>query len=157
MINVLFVCTGNICRSPTAEGVFRSMVAAEGLAGRIAADSAGTHNYHVGEPPDSRSMEAALRRGIDMADLRARKVGSADFERFDLILAMDRSHHDILSRLCPKGREDRLALFMAFAPDWGLQDVPDPYYGGDDGFERVLDMIEDGSRGVLRLLRARLG
>jgi protein-tyrosine phosphatase len=157
MINVLFVCTGNICRSPTAEGVFRAMVAAEGLADRIAADSAGTHNYHVGEPPDSRSMEAALRRGIDMADLRARKVAPADFERFDLILAMDRSHHDILSRLCPQGREDRLALFMAFAPDWGLQDVPDPYYGGVDGFERVLDMIEDGSRGVLRLLRARLG
>jgi protein-tyrosine phosphatase len=156
MIKVLFVCTGNICRSPTAEGVFRAVVASAGLAGRIGADSAGTHGYHVGEPPDARSMAAARKRGIAMDDLRARKVSVSDFEAFDLVLAMDRSHHDILSRLCPKGREDRLTLFMDFAPDWNIKDVPDPYYGGADGFERVLDMIEDGSRALLTHLKDRL-
>ncbi|MBF0324777.1 MAG: low molecular weight phosphotyrosine protein phosphatase [Alphaproteobacteria bacterium] len=156
MIKVLFVCTGNICRSPTAEGVFRALVAAEGLVDRIGWDSAGTHGYHVGEPPDQRSTAAAARRGIAMADLRARKVAAADFDEFDLVLAMDRSHHDILARLCPKGREERLALFMDFAPAWGIKDVPDPYYGGADGFERVLDMIEAGARGVLVHLRERL-
>lgn len=155
-MKVLFVCTGNICRSPTAEGVFRALVTAEGLDDRIGTDSAGTHGYHVGEPPDQRSTAAARRRGIPLDDLRARKVSAADFEHFDLVLAMDRGHHDILSRLCPKGREQRLALFMDFAPDWGIKDVPDPYYGGSDGFERVLDMIEDGARGVLHHLKARL-
>jgi protein-tyrosine phosphatase len=156
MIKVLFVCTGNICRSPTAEGVFRAMVAAEGLDDRIGSDSAGTHGYHVGEPPDQRSTAAAKRRGVAMDDLRARKVSAADFDEFDLVLAMDRGHHDILARLCPKGREGRLALFMDFAPSWGIKDVPDPYYGGADGFERVLDMIEAGAGGVLGHLRERL-
>jgi protein-tyrosine phosphatase len=156
MIKVLFVCTGNICRSPTAEGVFRALVAAEGLGDRIATDSAGTHGYHIGAPPDQRSSAAARRRGVVLDDLRARKVSVADFDEFDLVLAMDRSHHDILARLCPKGREGRLALFMDFAPGWGIKDVPDPYYGGADGFERVLDMIEAGAHGVLTRLRERL-
>lgn len=153
MIKVLFVCTGNICRSPTAEGVFRALAAAEGLAGHVATDSAGTHAYHVGEPPDGRSTAAALRRGIDLSDLRARKVRAGDYAEFDLVLAMDRGHADILRRQCPIDLADRVKLFLDFAPDLGIQDVPDPYYGGGDGFERVLDMIEAGSAGLLSHIR----
>jgi protein-tyrosine phosphatase len=156
MIKVLFVCTGNICRSPTAEGVFRALVAAAGLADRIATDSAGTHAYHVGEPPDLRSAATAARRGIVLDDLRARKVRGGDFDEFDLVLAMDRGHLQSLRQLCPKGREDRVRLFMDFAPALGIKDVPDPYYGGGDGFERVLDMIEAASQGILDHLRERL-
>lgn len=153
MIKVLFVCTGNICRSPTAEGVFRALVAAEGLAGHIATDSAGTHSYHVGEPPDGRSTAAARARGIDLSDLRARKVRPGDYDEFDLVLAMDRGHADILRRQCPPQRAERVRLFLDFAPDLGIKDVPDPYYGGGDGFERVLDMVEAGARGVLEHIR----
>lgn len=156
MIKVLFVCTGNICRSPTAEGVFRALVEAEGLAGRIATDSAGTHGYHVGEAPDGRSAAAALRRGVDLSDLRARKVRPGDFSDFDLVLAMDRGHADILRRQCPPDLAGRVRLFLDFAPDLGIKDVPDPYYGGGDGFERVLDMVEAGARGVLEHIRAKL-
>lgn len=157
MIKVLFVCTGNICRSPTAEGVFRALVEDEGLAGRIAIDSAGTHAYHVGEPPDRRSTEAARRRGVELKELRARQLRKGDFAEFDLLLAMDRSHMDLMRRACPPDLADRLALFLSFAPQLGLADVPDPYYGGGDGFERVLDMIEAGSAGLLAHLRGRLG
>lgn len=156
MIKILFVCTGNICRSPTAEGVFRALVAAEGLDGRVTTDSAGTHAYHLGEPPDRRSAAAALKRGIDLSGLRARKVRPADFDDFDLVLAMDRSHADILRQMCPPDRGERVQLFLDFAPELGIKDVPDPYYGEGDGFERVLDMIEAGSRGVLAHLRPRL-
>lgn len=156
MINVLFVCTGNICRSPTAEGVFRALVAAQGLSGRVGVDSAGTHAYHVGEPPDRRSTAAARKRGIELSDLRARKVRPADFDDFDLVLAMDRGHADILRKLCPPARADRVRLFLDFAPELGAKDVPDPYYGGGDGFERVLDMIEAGAAGLLAQIRTRL-
>lgn len=149
MIKVLFVCTGNICRSPTAEGVFRALVAAEGLSAQVMTDSAGTHAYHVGEPPDQRSAATARKRGIDLADLRARKLRPADFAEFDLLLAMDRSHLQTLNQLCPEGAQDRVRLFLSFAPHLGLRDVPDPYYGAGDGFERVFDMIEAGARGVL--------
>jgi protein-tyrosine phosphatase len=157
MVKVLFVCTGNICRSPTAEGVFRALVDAEGLAGRIGVDSAGTHAYHVGEPPDRRSTEAARRRGFELKDLRARALRKGDFDEFDLLLAMDRSHLDLMTRACPEGRRERLALFLSFAPQLGAEDVPDPYYGGADGFERVLDMIEAGAAGLLAHVRTRLG
>jgi protein-tyrosine phosphatase len=153
VVKVLFVCTGNICRSPTAEGVFRALVEREGLADRIDVDSAGTHSYHVGEPPDGRSSAAALKRGVDLSTQRARKVRGSDFDEFDLVLAMDRGHHDILRRMVPKGREDRVRLFLDFAPQLGAKDVPDPYYGAGDGFERVLDMIEAGSAGVLDHIR----
>jgi protein-tyrosine phosphatase len=153
VIQVLFVCTGNICRSPTAEGVFRALVEREGLSDAISVDSAGTQGYHVGEPPDVRSCAAAKRRGIVLETQRARQVSRSDFERFDLILAMDHSHHDQLSRLCPPGREDRLAMFLSFAPDLGFLDVPDPYYGAGDGFERVLNMVEAGSAGLLEHIR----
>lgn len=156
MVKVLFVCTGNICRSPTADGVFRALVAAEGLAGRIGVDSAGTHAYHVGEPPDRRSAAAARRRGYELEDLRARQLTKEDFEAFDLLLAMDRGHLDLMARVCPPDRRDRLALFLSFAPQLGLQDVPDPYYGQGDGFERVLDMIEAGSVGLLAHIRERM-
>ena len=156
MIKVLFVCTGNICRSPTAHGVFRTLVARAGLAGRIAVDSAGTHAYHVGEPPDRRSTEAAGRRGFELGDLRARQVAKADFAAFDLILAMDRGHLGLLLGQCPPERRDALALFLSFAPQTSPLDVPDPYYGGSDGFERVLDMIEAGSAGLLEHIRATL-
>lgn len=153
MIKVLFVCTGNICRSPTAEGVFRALVEREGLDHAIGVDSAGTHGYHVGEPPDARSCQAASRRGIELSGLRARKVKASDFNEFDVVLAMDRGHHQILKQLCPNGREERLFLFMDFAPHWGIRDVPDPYYGGGDGFEKVLDMIEHGSTALLEHIR----
>ncbi len=150
VVRVLFVCTGNICRSPTAEGVFRALVARHGLEGEIGADSAGTHGYHVGEAPDPRSCAAARARGVVLDDLRARQVSPADFSAFDLVLAMDRGHHAHLARLCPPGREERLRLFLDFAPHLGVRDVPDPYYGGPDGFERVLDLIEAGCEGLLR-------
>jgi protein-tyrosine phosphatase len=153
MVRVLFVCLGNICRSPSAEGVFRALVEREGLAGCIEADSAGTHDYHIGAPPDGRAQEAACRRGIDISELRGRKVTAADFRHFDYVLAMDRSNHRHLQRLCPKGEERRLRLFLDFAPDLGLTDVPDPYYGGEQGFEAVLDLIEAGARGLLRHIR----
>ncbi|RAU23504.1 phosphotyrosine protein phosphatase [Paramagnetospirillum kuznetsovii] len=156
MVKVLFVCTGNICRSPTAHGVFRALVAREGLGAAIQVDSAGTHAYHVGEPPDRRSMEAAKRRGVDLSDLRARQVVKADYDRFDLLLAMDRGHFGLLLGKCPPVRQDALALFLSFAPQLNILDVPDPYYGPGDGFERVLDMIEAGSVGLLQHIRETL-
>lgn len=153
MIKVLFVCTGNICRSPTAEGVFRHMVEKEGLKDALSADSAGTHGYHVGEPPDPRTVEAAATRGFDLSALRARKVSVADFRTFDLILAMDRSHYSHLEAMRPKDATARLELFLAYHPDTALEDVPDPYYGGREGFARVLDMIENTTRALLTQLR----
>jgi len=152
MIKVLFVCTGNICRSPTAEGVLRHFIAAEGLTGMIEADSAGTHGYHVGEPPDPRTIEAAAARGFDLTPLRARKVVRADFERFDLILAMDRGHLAHLEALRPVGARAAVKLFLSYHPGESgesLADVPDPYYGGPAGFEEVLDLVERTSRAFL--------
>ncbi len=151
---VLFVCTGNICRSPTAEGVFRALLEANGLAEEVAVDSAGTGSWHVGEPPDARAREAALRRGIDIADQRARQVQVEDFDRFDLVLAMDEGHYQQLQRLCPDNQRHRLRLLLDFAPALGTRDVPDPYYGGPDGFETVLDMIEAAGAGLLAEIRA---
>ncbi|MGE5547400.1 MAG: low molecular weight protein-tyrosine-phosphatase [Solirubrobacterales bacterium] len=157
MIKVLFVCTGNICRSPTAEGVFRAMVEKAGLQAGIHVDSAGTHGYHVGESPDERSCAAAARRGYDLTAQRARRVKAADFDEFDLVLAMDRGHHQALAAMCPPERRDRLHLFMDFAPQFGAKDVPDPYYGGGKGFDLVLDMIEAGSAAILDHIRTRAG
>ncbi|HSR55523.1 MAG TPA: low molecular weight protein-tyrosine-phosphatase [Alphaproteobacteria bacterium] len=157
MIRVLFVCMGNICRSPTAQGVFESLLAEAGLAHAIEADSAGTHGYHVGKPPDARATEAAAQRGIDLSGLRARRVVAADFHAFDLVLAMDRDNFRDLARIAPEGRADRLRLFLDYAPETGALEVPDPYYGGADGFERVLDLIEAASRGLLAELRAAVG
>jgi len=153
--SVVFVCTGNICRSPTAEGVFRKLVEDAGLSGGIVVDSAATHAYHVGEPPDRRTQAAAARRGYDLSRLRARKFEAADFQRFDLVLAMDHDNQLILSRLAQPDAGQRLGMMMDYASRFHESEVPDPYYGGKDGFERVLDMIEDASQGLLRAIRQR--
>lgn len=153
MIRVLFVCMGNICRSPTAEGIFRTQVREAGLSQRIATDSAGTHGYHIGEPPDHRAIEAAARRGIDITDLRARRIEADDFRRFDLVLAMDQENLAQLHRLCPRDAVARPRLFLDFAPHLPARDVPDPYYGGVDGFEHVLDLVGEASRGLLDHIR----
>lgn len=154
-MKVLFVCLGNICRSPSAEAVFREIAAREAPELHIEVDSAGTAGYHVGDPPDARSQEAARRRGYDMSPLRARVVEPEDFERFDLILAMDRSNLAILQRRAPVFARERVQLFLEFAPDSGVTEVPDPYYGGASGFEEVLDLVEAASRGLLTHLRTR--
>ncbi len=153
MTRVLFVCTGNICRSPTAEGVFRGQVESAGLAESIEIDSAGTASWHVGKSPDSRSRETARRRGIDIDHLRGRQVDFGDFEYFDYILAMDQDNLHELRRVGPVEHHGKLRLLMEFAPDFGLAEVPDPYYGGDSGFDRVFDMIDAASRGLLEEIR----
>lgn len=140
-----------------AEGVFRRLVADAGLAERVEIDSAGTHDYHVGDPPDPRAHRAAGRRGYDLSALRGRQVGRDDFSGFDLVLAMDEMNLRLLRRLCPPQYAHKLRMFMEFAGDTVALDVPDPYYGGPDGFERVLDMIERAGRGLLDHLRSRLG
>jgi protein-tyrosine phosphatase len=152
-VRVLFICMGNICRSPTAEAVFREVVRLEGQGVDVLVDSAGTHAYHVGEPPDSRAIAAARRRGLRMEDLRARVVSRDDFLRFDYLLAMDRQNLEHLERLAPAGHSARVQLFLDYAPAAGLSEVPDPYYGGETGFEQVLDLIEAASRGLLSTLR----
>lgn len=146
---VLFVCMGNICRSPTAEGVFRHITKQRNFSDIIETDSAGTHAYHVGDPPDRRAQAAALDRGIDISDLRARRVCPEDYEQFDLILAMDRDNHEILVGQSPQDKTDRIKLFLDYAKDVAESEVPDPYYGGPRGFERVFDMIESASEGLL--------
>ena len=153
MVKVLFVCTGNICRSPVAEGLLRALAAEAGLAKAIEVDSAGTHDYEVGDPPDPRSIASAKRRGIDIADQRARQIDPSDFEEFDLIIALDRGHRTILRKLAPLAARDRIRLLMEFSPGES-PDVPDPYYGGLDGFDPVHDQIERGVRGLLAHLRA---
>jgi len=152
-VSVLFVCMGNICRSPTAQGVFENLVENEGLSGRIHIDSAGTHAYHVGEGPDSRALQAALRRGVDLSTQRARRVAEVDFQRFDLVLAMDRDNYSDLLAVCPTEQAGKLRLFLEFAPEAGTREVPDPYYGGGTGFERVLDLVELAALGLLAELR----
>ena len=144
-MKVLFVCTGNICRSPTAEGIFKEMARREGL--RVHVESAGTHDYHVGEPPDERAQHHAKRRGYDLSQQRARHVAKDDFEAFDLIVAMDRGHLRLLQRACPPQHREKLRLLLAD------RDVPDPYYGGPDGFEQVLDLVEAACRDLLAEIR----
>jgi len=156
MVRVLFVCMGNICRSPTAEGVFRQLLHERGLADRIDVDSAGTHAYHVGEPPDPRAQAAARRRGIELAGQRARQVVVADFTTFDHILAMDRDNLALLEAHCPDAQRHKLGLLLDYAPDAGRRDVPDPYYGGGRGFEEVLDLVTDAGQGLLDALVPRL-
>ena len=156
MIKVLFVCTGNICRSPTAEGVFKHFVAQAGLEDRIVTDSAGTGDYHIGEAPDPRSQSAALARGYDISPLCARQVRVRDFGEFDYILAMDETHVRQLKRLSPPEHAGRVRLFMEFAGQGAPREVPDPYYGGARGFEHVLDLVEQASRGLLDHLRQRI-
>lgn len=153
MIRVLFVCMGNICRSPTAEGVFEALVEREQLTTKIQIDSAGTHAYHIGEPPDARAQQAAQRRGVDLSQQRARRVRHEDFLEFDYVVAMDQSNYEDLRELCHPDYASRLRLFLDFAPQAKERDVPDPYYGGVRGFERALDLIEQASIGLLAEIR----
>jgi protein-tyrosine phosphatase len=155
MVRVLFVCMGNICRSPTAQGVFAQLVESQGLTSLIQIDSAGTHAYHVGEPPDVRATQAAKKRNIELGSQRARRVTGDDFLDFDYVLAMDRSNYDDLISLCPPEHQSKLYLFLEFATGLAEDEVPDPYYGGITGFERVLDMIEQASQGLLAEIRQR--
>ena len=154
-IKVLFVCMGNICRSPTAEAVLRHYVENAGLSERILIDSAGTHDYHIGDPPDSRAQRAAQQRGYDMSKLRGRQVEEGDFRRFDYVLAMDKANLGILKRIAPPGSDTRAKLFLEYAHHHAEREVPDPCYGGADGFERVLDMVEDAAQGLLQEISQR--
>lgn len=151
---VIFVCTGNICRSPTAEGVARGLAATHGVDHLFEFDSAATHGYHVGKPPDPRTIAAARRRGYDLAPLRARRVTEFDFIRFDYVLAMDRGHLELLQRACPQPHQKKLGLFLEFGRRFEEDEVPDPYYGGVQGFEHVLDVIEDAATGLILKLSA---
>jgi len=152
-LSVLFVCMGNICRSPTAEGVFQKLVHEEGLTEWFEIDSAGTHAYHVGNPPDDRAQQAALARGINLSKLRARQVSHADFEAFDHILVMDRQNYDTLMFVCPRSHSHKVKMFLDFVPGLKNAEVPDPYYGGDKGFEQVLDLVERAAVGFLNSVR----
>ncbi|MDP2135704.1 MAG: low molecular weight protein-tyrosine-phosphatase [Sulfuritalea sp.] len=152
---ILFVCTGNICRSPTAEGVARGLAQKLGFDEYFEFDSAGTHGYHVGDPPDPRTLAAALRRGYDLAPLRARRVTDYDFIRFDHVIAMGRDHLEWLRRACPPVYHDKLALLLEFSERFEEDEVPDPYYGGADGFEQVLDLVEDAAQQLIRELAAK--
>ena len=149
MVSVLSVCTGNICRSPTAEGVFRAQVEEVNLTEAFLIDSAGTHDYHVGRPPDARAQHAAMGRGIDIGWQRARHVEKTDFEAFDYILAMDQYNIDCLSEICPLELTERMHLLLDFA-DNPEAEVPDPYHGGSDGFDLAYDLIEEASAGFLK-------
>lgn len=149
MKRILFVCTGNICRSPTAEAVLRHH--ATGM--NIEIDSAGTHGYHIGDMPDPRTIARAKMRGYDLTALRARKVTREDFNTYDLILAMDRSHHEALIAMAPPGSSAEIVLFMEYAPASGYDEVPDPYYGETEDFDIVLDLVEQGVTGLIGTLR----
>jgi protein-tyrosine phosphatase len=151
-VKILFVCLGNICRSPTAEGVLRAIAARDFPELKIEVDSAGTADYHVGEPPDRRTVAAARRRGYELGSLRARLVQREDFQRFDHVLAMDRANLAALEARKPPGASARLGLFMEYAPDSEFDEIPDPYYGGSEDFERVLDLSEAAARGLLSRL-----
>ena len=149
-VKVLVVCMGNICRSPMAEGMFRKAVRDAGLEGQIEADSAGTHAYHVGSPPDPRAQAAIRQRGVDIGGLRGRKVEDVDFERFDYILAMDGDNMDRLMQRAPARHQDKVRRLLSFSRKYPNLDVVDPYYGGPQGFEENLDMIQDAVQGLIR-------
>ena len=152
-VSVLFVCMGNICRSPTAEGVFRKVVADAGLSDLFEIDSAGTHAYHTNEPPDRRARAAAESRGVVLASIRARRVFDEDFERFDFILAMDEDNLQMLQERSPEDHRAKVRLFLEFSAATTESEVPDPYYGGTAGFERVLDLVEAASKALLQKIR----
>jgi protein-tyrosine phosphatase len=154
MTAILFVCTGNICRSPTAEGVMRQKLEDAGLGTAVSVESAGTSGYHVGEEPDRRSQLHARRRGYDISSQRARRLVEEDFRKFDYLLAMDRGHLEAMNSMAPPDARGRPMLFLDFAASAGLREVPDPYYGGDNGFERVLDLIEAACDGLIGELQA---
>jgi protein-tyrosine phosphatase len=156
MVKVLFVCMGNICRSPTAEGVLRHFLRQNKLDSQVEVDSAGTHGYHVGEAPDARTQRAAASRGYDLSTMRARKIALQDLDYFDLILAMDHNNIEVLKRVCPPEKYDRLGLLMSYAKNFEDDEVPDPYYGLGHGFDMVLDMVEDAAQGLVEAINKRL-
>jgi len=153
MVKVLFVCMGNICRSPTAQGTFEKCVEESGLTEQVFSDSAGTHAYHVSEPPDHRAQVSAQKRGIDLSKQLARRAVVDDFTDFDFILAMDKSNYQYLLELCPAEHQDKVHLFMSFAVQADTDEVPDPYYGGHAGFDRVFDLVEEASVGLMEHIR----
>ena len=155
-VSVLVVCTGNICRSPTGEGVLRHLAHKRGLDDRVRVASAGTHDYHIGESPDARTLEHAAKRGYDLSAQRAAQVRRADFDAFDYILAMDRTHLRILRSIQPEGSKAKLGLFLEASGKWKGEDVPDPYYGSGEGFEEVLDMAEEAGERWLDRIAAEL-
>ena len=156
-IKVLMICMGNICRSPTAQGVLETQLVQRGWQQQVFVDSAGTHAYHTGSPPDKRSQQTALRRGIDLSEQRARLVTELDFAEFDYVLAMDMHNLQYLQRIDPPAHKSKLQLLLSFSPHLpALAEVPDPYYGGDNGFERVLDLIEEAVEGLLLDIEQRL-
>ena len=155
-MKVLLVCLGNICRSPMAQGVLERDLRRSGLDHGVTVDSAGTHAYHVGEPPDARASEAVARRGADISSLRARQVRTTDYATFDYVVAMDRSNLEILRYTCPKEHQSRLRLFMDFVGDAKRRSVPDPYRGERESFEEVLDILEAGCRSLLEEIRRRM-
>ena len=157
MVKVLFVCLGNICRSPTAEGVFRKYVMEAGLSESILIDSAGTHAYHIGEPPDRRAQETAARRGVDISSLRGRRASEADLDAFDYVLAMDRENLHNLLAISQDHHRERIKLFLEFAEELEEKEVPDPYYGGPRGFDQGMDMIEEAAAGLLADIRQKHG
>lgn len=150
MLKILMVCMGNICRSPMAEAVARTLAKQAGLSNRFLFDSAGTHAYHVGEIPDIRARQVAAKRGYDLSGLRARRVSDDDFGRFDYIMAMDRVNLAALERICPAQHRSKLKLFAEYAENFATNEIPDPYYGSIEGFERVLDLCEAAARGLLK-------
>ena len=155
LTRILFVCMGNICRSPTAEGVFRKILREMKLEDQVDVASAGTHGYHIGEAPDQRTQRAAARRGYDLSSIRARKIAPQDFDYFDLVLAMDRNSLEALYLVCSSEQSDRLGLFMDYSKNFDDDEVPDPYYGLGQGFDLVLDMVEDAINGLVEIVMKR--
>ena|SRR5688572_16157645 len=153
--SILFVCLGNICRSPIAEGVFRHIAKRAGLLDKLHIDSAGLGSWHLGLPPDQRAQDALFSRGINISDLRARRITLEDFETFDLILAMDKSNHKGLLKLAPKEHQGKIRLFMDCAPNFGVHEIPDPFFGDKDGFDYVVQLVDAACRGLVRSLNAR--
>ncbi|HHJ40081.1 MAG: phosphotyrosine protein phosphatase [Methylothermaceae bacteria B42] len=156
MVKILFVCMGNICRSPMAEGVFQKLLEKHGLADQVLIDSAGTHAYHVGKSPDPRAVQTARARGIDLQNQQARQVSAGDFDEFDMVLVMDEQNYDALTFICAKRHQGKLKYFLDFAPHLKTRNLPDPFYGGDIGFERVMDMIEDACEGLLNHIQSQM-
>lgn len=156
MVRVLFVCMGNICRSPMAQGIFEKLVKDRNLQYQIEIDSAGTHAYHVGDAPDPRAQRTTLKRGVDISGQRARKIKATDFVKFSHILAMDKSNLNFLEAMCDDENTHKLKLLMSFSQNSSVSEVPDPYYGGQSGFDKVLDMVEDASLGLLAVIQSSL-
>ncbi len=152
-VKILFVCFGNICRSPTAAGVFKKIVKEEGLDDHIEVDSAGTSGYHIGDSADPRSIDAATKRGIDITDHRGRRVEEADFDKYHYIIAMDNENYSNLATLCTAGNWGKLKMFLDYSNEFEGREVPDPYYGGETGFEVVLDMVESASKGLIKEIK----